>query len=84
MSYQIIFSKHFQRDFDDLEFVMQQRILLAIEKVKESPFSAAIKLKDTLQGKYRVRVGDYRIRFDVLETKVFLHRVGHRKDIYRV
>ncbi|MGA9351150.1 MAG: type II toxin-antitoxin system RelE/ParE family toxin [Anaerolineae bacterium] len=32
---------------------------------------------------YRIRLGDYRIGIEVLEDKVILVRILHRKDIYR-
>ena len=31
---------------------------------------------------YRLRVGDYRVLFDVEGGVAIIHRVGHRKDIY--
>jgi len=37
------------------------------------------------EGEYRIRVGDYRIVYDVndVEVVVLVLRVGHRRDIYR-
>ena len=34
---------------------------------------------------YRIRVGDYRIIYDVLQEVlvILVLRVGHRKDVYR-
>jgi mRNA-degrading endonuclease RelE of RelBE toxin-antitoxin system len=34
-------------------------------------------------GQWRIRVGDYRIRYDIEGNRVLLYRVRHRKDIYR-
>jgi len=34
-------------------------------------------------GRWRWRVGDYRIRYDVGAREVHLHVVRHRKDVYR-
>lgn len=41
------------------------------------------KLKNIKPGVWRIRIGDYRIRYDVEEDKVILHLISHRKDIYR-
>jgi mRNA interferase RelE/StbE len=34
---------------------------------------------------YRIRIGDYRVVYDVLEDVivVLVLRIGHRKDVYR-
>ena len=32
---------------------------------------------------YRIRKGDYRIGFEVKESKILFYRVLHRKEIYR-
>ena len=32
---------------------------------------------------WRIRVGDYRIRYDIEGDRVLLYRVRHRRDIYR-
>jgi len=32
---------------------------------------------------YRLRVGDWRVLFDVIDGKMIVHRVLHRKEAYR-
>ncbi len=36
-------------------------------------------------GVYRVRVGDFRIVYEVLDARLVVHvvRVAHRRDVYR-
>ncbi len=36
-------------------------------------------------GVYRVRVGDYRIVYEVFDDRLVVHvvRVGHRREVYR-
>lgn len=41
------------------------------------------KLTDVDYGKWRLRLGDYRIRYDVDGSKVALHSIRNRKDAYR-
>ena len=40
-----------------------------------------------LQGRseFKLRVGDYRVlyEFDVTQERLYLHYVGHRRDIYK-
>ncbi len=42
-----------------------------------------IKKLTEFEPAYRMRVGDYRILFDVLEDTVIIGRVLHRKDSYK-
>jgi len=31
---------------------------------------------------YRLRMGDYRILFDVEDDTIVIQKIGHRKDVY--
>lgn len=60
------------------------RIQGALELLRITPFPpAAIKLRN--RSEYRVRVGDYRIIYEVEESTVLILvlAIGHRRDIYR-
>ncbi len=41
------------------------------------------KLTDVDYGKWRFRLGDYRIRYDVNGSKVVLHSIKNRRDAYK-
>lgn len=41
------------------------------------------KLKGSGDGQWRLRVGSYRIRYDVIGRDDVLYRVRHRRDVYR-
>ena len=47
------------------------------------PSIANIKKLTEFELAYRMRVGDYRILFDVLEDTVIIGRILHRKDSYK-
>lgn len=42
-------------------------------------------LKGSLAGLYKLRIGDYRVIYQVLreEQILLIHAVGHRREIYR-
>ena len=42
-------------------------------------------LKGELSGFYKLRIGDYRVIYEILwdENTIIIHAIGHRKDIYK-
>jgi mRNA interferase RelE/StbE len=61
---------------------MHRRVLEVLEVLQENPQQGS-QLTNVPIGKWRIRVGDYRIRYDIEGDQVLLYRVRHRKDIYR-
>ncbi len=39
-------------------------------------------LRRTLKGYWKLRVGDYRVIYKVIETTVLILRIGHRREVY--
>lgn len=63
----------------------QQRIRAAIDLLADEPRPpGCVALKGETRA-YRVRVGDYRIVYEVYDDRlvVLVISVGHRRDIYR-
>lgn len=61
------------------------RIITAAESLVQNPFpSGCVKLSGS-ERSYRIRVGHYRILYDVISRRLLIEviRVGHRKDVYR-
>jgi mRNA-degrading endonuclease RelE of RelBE toxin-antitoxin system len=44
--------------------------------------SGAKALSGNLAGFYRLRTGDYRLRFFIREETVIVDQIGHRKEFY--
>jgi mRNA interferase RelE/StbE len=59
-------------------------ILNAINKIQKDP-KGAKPLEGKFKGKFRIRVGDYRVIYWVNdeEQAIYIIAVGHRKDIYK-
>ncbi len=78
------YSHRFLDDLRKLDPPVQRRILAAIEaKLLVDPFKYARKLVGkTEPGRWRFRVGDYRIRFDIEGHALLFYRVRHRREIY--
>ena len=60
------------------------RLIEAIDSLRQSPNSGGT-LKGEFSGLRRIRVGSYRIVYEVvkLELVVLVVRIGHRKSVYR-
>jgi mRNA interferase RelE/StbE len=63
----------------------QERVNKVIARLAENPRPSGVK-KLTVREGYRVRVGDYRILYQVDDgaKKVIIYRVMARGDVYRV
>jgi len=81
--YELVFTRHFEKDFRVLPGEMQKRLLLRLKDLQADPFKDARKLKGVLRGRFRVRVGEYRVRYDLDEKTILLYYVKHRKEICR-
>ena len=82
--YKIIFRKSVAKDMRRIPNRDLRRILAAIDSLSEEPRpSGGERLSG--QEKYRVRQGNYRIVYEIInkEVIVVVVKVGHRKDVYR-
>jgi len=61
---------------------MQIRIIQEIDILRTDPYSGK-PLRGEWKGVYSLRVGNYRILYQIKGNKVFLLVVGHRKRIYK-
>ena len=84
MSYSVIVPKRVQKQLDKLPDQVYQRILKKLRLLENEPrHGGAIKLKG-MDDEYRLRVGNYRLRYKVDDDKqiVILSRCQHRKNVY--
>jgi len=56
--------------------------LRKIEVLKENMLGDVKQLTNT-EPEYRLRVGDYRVLFEVQGDIIVIYRMRHRKDIYK-
>ena len=63
----------------------QQRVRAAIDLLADEPRPPGCTKLAGEDSVYRVRVGDYRILYEVIDARLVVHvvRVGHRRDVYR-
>jgi len=63
----------------------QNRIRAAIDLLAAEPRPPGCVALSGEESVYRVRVGDYRILYEVIDARLLIQvvRVGHRRDVYR-
>lgn len=74
-----------ERSLRSLERTDQQRIRATIELLSDNPRPPHCIALTGENGVYRVRVGDFRILYEVLDEQliILVIRIGHRRDVYR-
>ena len=85
MAYKITIKRSAARDLEALPRAMQVRIARKIDALAENPFPRGSKKLQAKQDLRRVRVGDYRIIYQVRQKilMVLVVRIRHRRDVYR-
>ena len=79
--YKIDWKEHALHNLKNLEDSIAKRIVKKVEALITNPFSGDIKKLKGIPG-YRLRIGDYRVIFDVEKDMIFIIKIGHRKHIY--
>lgn len=83
-NYRIEFAPPAERTFKKLARDLQERLGKAIDKLASNPLPNGVKKLSGEVNLFRVRVGDYRIIYQMKSSEliILVVRVGHRKDIY--
>jgi mRNA interferase RelE/StbE len=84
MHYSIRIKRSAARELDRVPEPDRRRIALGIDRLAEQPLAGSA-LKGDLRGLRRLRIGDYRVVYEVLDDAlvVLVVRVGHRREAYR-
>jgi len=80
--FELVFTKEFLRRLEQLDKKTQLRILKKLRTLEEKPF-ADKRLTGHLTGLLSLRIGNYRIIYQLSENKIIIRTVGHRKTIYK-
>lgn len=85
MAYTILITKRAKKDIEILDTIVRKQLgkklqyFSSLDDIKD----VAKKLEDSDIGEYRLRVGNYRLIFDLEKKTIIILRVQHRKDVYR-
>lgn len=81
--YRLVFARKAKIQLDALPRPVSKRIVEKLETLSEDPFALDVK-RLTGIPLYRLRVGDYRVIFDIQHDvlAILVVKIGHRKKIY--
>lgn len=85
MTYEVRISRRAVKALASIERRDQSRIRAVIDLLAENPRPPACVALAGEHGVYRVRVGDYRVLYEVLDGVLVVQviAVGHRREVYR-
>jgi mRNA interferase RelE/StbE len=84
LSYRVVLDPRAQKQLDALDARTAARIAGALRRVATNPY-AAPNVKTLKGGGFRLRVGDWRVLYDLRDDLlvVLVARVAHRREVYR-
>jgi mRNA interferase RelE/StbE len=81
MRYEIELKPRAIRDLKSLDRTMARRIVEKLASLQDN-LAGDVKRLTNSTPEFRLRVGDYRVLFEIEGNKVLVYRVRHRKDAY--
>lgn len=83
-SYNVLITRSASKELEAVPVKDRQRIVTRIRQLANDPRPAGCE-KLSGEDKYRLRQGDYRILYEVIDDDlvVTVVRIGNRKDVYR-
>lgn len=84
MIYSITIKESAFKALSKIDTLHRLRLFDAIEKLKTNPNAGSV-LKGEFSGLRRIRIGDYRIVYEVQNEQlvILVVRVAHRREVYK-
>ena len=83
--FDIVWKKSAAKELQGLDQTIRGRVMAAIANLENDPFPHGVRKLQGTAHTFRLRVGDYRVVFQVSEpiNQITIARVRHRRDVYR-
>jgi mRNA interferase RelE/StbE len=81
MKYDIEIKPRALKDLRQLDATQRKRVVQKIESMANG-LGGDIKQLTNFTPEYRLRVGDYRVLFEMESAKIVIYRVRHRREAY--
>ena len=85
MSYKVEILKGALKQLKKLSPEVQERIQAKIDELATEPRPNGVKKLKSQENTYRIRVGDYRILYDIFDDVLLVTvvEIGHRSKVYK-
>jgi mRNA interferase RelE/StbE len=83
--FDIVLERSAEKDLRKLDNKVHDRVIESISSLAENPGPPGVKKLAGAGNDWRIRVGDYRVLYEIAETVriVRVYRVRHRNDVYK-
>ncbi len=84
MTYSVSIKQSAAKALSKIEHADRLRLIDAIDQLATNPAAGGV-LKGEYAGLRRIRVGNYRVVYEVQDQKlvILVIRIGHRREVYR-
>jgi mRNA interferase RelE/StbE len=85
LEYAVTFATSARKELESLDRQLVNRIFPVIESLAQNPRPAKCKKLSGIQNRWRIRVGDYRVIYQIFDDDkaVDIVAVRHRREAYR-
>jgi mRNA interferase RelE/StbE len=81
LKFDVQFKPKAVKDIERLPPRIQERVLSRVEEMR-TDLSGDVKRLTKFTPEYRLRVGDYRVLFEIEDETIIIYRVRHRREVY--
>jgi mRNA interferase RelE/StbE len=83
-SYNVLFRRSAAKELEAVPLKDRRRIVARIQTLRDDPRPVGCE-KLSGEEKYRLRQGDYRILYEIIDQDLIITvvRIGHRREVYR-
>jgi mRNA interferase RelE/StbE len=84
-TYKIEWKRSALKELEKLPRPIISKVVSAVDNLSSNPFPQGVRKLMGSESSYRIRLGDYRVLYSVIEKRLIIEiiRVGHRKDVYK-
>jgi len=83
----LLVTKKFESDFKKVPNDIKIKTEIALNSLRQNPFNSTLKtkkLKALGKNFWRLKINhNFRLIYSLVKNSIILHRIRHRKDIYR-